>query len=88
MALSMTRPDIVNALRACARHSHNPSPRFWDALFHVPAYMNATEEIWLRFLRGSGLNLSVYADTDETATSNDRRAVSGVAVMLGDTDIR
>ena len=23
----MTRPDIANALRACARHSHNPSPR-------------------------------------------------------------
>ena len=22
----MTRPDIANALRACARHSHNPSP--------------------------------------------------------------
>ena len=28
----MTRPDIVNALRACARHSHNPSPRHWKAL--------------------------------------------------------
>ena len=23
----MTRPDIANALRACARHSHNSSPR-------------------------------------------------------------
>ena len=28
----MTRPDIANARRASARHSHNPSPRHWKAL--------------------------------------------------------
>ncbi|CAM9432500.1 unnamed protein product [Ascophyllum nodosum] len=31
----MTTPDIANALRACARHSHNPSPRYWKALLQV-----------------------------------------------------
>ena len=29
----MTRPDIANALRACARHSHNPSPRHWKRVY-------------------------------------------------------
>ena len=47
--------------------------------------MNTTEEIGLRFIRGSGLRLSVYADVDYAASSNDRRSVSSVAVMLGDT---
>ena len=28
----MTRPDMANALRACARHSCNPSLRHWKAL--------------------------------------------------------
>ena len=83
----MTRPDIANALRACARHSHNPSPRHWKAVLQVAAYVNATKEIGLRFVRGSGLKLSVYADADYAAASNDRRSVSGVAVMLGDTAI-
>ena len=83
----MTRPDIANALRACARHSHNPSPRHWKALLQVAAYVNATKEMGLRFVRGSGLRLSVYADADYAAVSNDRRSVSGVAVMLGDTAI-
>ena len=83
----MTRPDIANALRACARHSHNPSPRHRKALLQVAAYVNATKEIGLRFVRGSGLRLSVYADADYAAVSNDRRSVSGVAVMLGDTAI-
>ena len=76
----MTRPDIANALRACTRHSHNPSPRHWKALLHVASYVNATKEIGLRFAQGSGLRLSVYADADYAAASNDRRPVSGVAV--------
>ena len=41
----MNRPDIANALRTCARHSHNPSPRHWRALLQVAAYVNGTEEI-------------------------------------------
>ena len=88
MGLSvMTRPDIANALRACARHSHNPSPRHWKALLKVAACVNATKEIDLRFVRGSGFRLSVYADAYYAAASNDRRSVSGVAVMFGDTAI-
>ena len=83
----MTRPDIANALRACARHSHNPSPHHWKALLQVAAYVNATKEMGLRFVRGSGLRLSVYADADYAVVSNDRRSVSVVAVKLGDTAI-
>ena len=84
----MTRPDIANnALRACARHSHNPSPRHWKALLHFAAYVNSTKGIGLRFVRGSGVKLSVFADADYMAASNDRRSVSGVTVMLGDTAV-
>ena len=49
--------------------------------------MNSTEEIGLKFVRGSGQKLNVFADADYTAASNDRRSVSGMAVMLGDTAI-
>ena len=83
----MTRPDIANALRACVRHNQNPSPRHWKALLQVAAYVNATKEIGSRFVLGSGLKLSVHADADYAAASNDRRSVSGIAIMLGDTAI-
>ena len=83
----MIRSDIANALRACARHSHNPSPRHWKALLQVAAFVNATKEMGLRCVRGSGLRLSVYADADYAAASKDRRSVSSVAVMLGNTAI-
>ena len=49
--------------------------------------MNAAKDIDLRFVRGSSLRLSVYADADYAVASNDRRSVSGLAVMLGDTAI-
>ena len=83
----MTKPDIANAFRACARHSHNPSLRHWKALLQIVAYVNSTFEIGLRFANGSGLKLSVFGDVDYAAASNDRRSVSGEAVMLGDTAV-
>ena len=84
----MTTPDIANALRACARLSHNLSQRLWKALLQIATYVNTTREIGLRFVRGSGFRLSVYADADYAAASNDRKSVSGVAViMLSDTAI-
>ena len=49
--------------------------------------MNATKTIGSRFVRDSGLRLSVYADADYAAASTDRRSVSGVAVVLGHTAI-
>ena len=41
----MTRPDIANALRACAGDSHNPSPRHWKMLLQIAAYVNSTKEM-------------------------------------------
>ncbi|CAM9110405.1 unnamed protein product [Ascophyllum nodosum] len=60
----MTIPDIANALRACARHSHNPSPRYWKAPLQITAYVSCTKEVGLRFVRGSDLRFFVYADAD------------------------
>ena len=56
-------------------------------LLQVAAYVNATKEIGLRFVRGSGLKLpvyAVYADAYCSAASNDRRSVSGGAVLISD----
>ena len=83
----MTTPDIADELCACARYSHNPSPCHWKALLQVAAYVNATKKIDLRLVRSSGLRLSVYANADYAAASNDRRSVPGVVILLDDTAI-
>ena len=38
-------------------------------------------------MRGSGLKRSVFEDADYAAVSNNRRSMSDVAVVLGDTAI-
>ena len=83
----MTRPDIANALLACARHSHDLTPWHWRALLQVAVYINGSKEICLELVRGSGLRLPVFADADYVVKSNERRSVSSVAVLLRDTSI-
>ena len=36
-------------------------------------------------MRGSGVGLELYADSDYADKSNDRRSVCGIAVILGGT---
>ena len=72
---------------SCARHSHNFSPHHWKALLKNDAYANFAKELGLSFVRGSGPNLSVFADADFAAASNGLRSVVGAAVMLRDTAI-
>lgn len=41
-------------------------------------------EIGLGFMRGAGLELSMYGDADNAVASNYRRSLSGISVVLGD----
>ena len=79
----MTRPDVANAVRAVARHAHDPCENHWNALLQILAYLNATRELGITFRREETLSLSVYADADYTRKEADRRSISGVAVIMG-----
>ena len=79
----MTRPDFADTARAVARHSYNPCERHWVAVEKIPAYLNATQDLAITYARGSLLSLTVFADTDYASKATDRRAISGVVVMLG-----
>ena len=80
---TMTRPDISNAVRAVARHSHNPTERHWKAVLKIMAYLHGTRFMGLTFVRGSGLDLHAYSDADYADKANDRRSVSGTVITLG-----
>ena len=80
---SMMRPDISNAVRAVARHYHNPTDRHWKAVLNIMAYLHGTRGMGLAFSRGSGLDLTACSDADYADKSNDRRSVWGTAISLG-----
>ena len=81
----MTRPDIANAVRAVARQAHDPAERHWRAVRKIIAYLNKTKDLGLVFVKDGDRKLSVYVDADYANKDNDRRSVSGVAVMVGGT---
>ena len=78
----MRRPGIASAVRAVARHAHNPSARHWKAVRRIIAYLKATKDMGVVFQRGGDLKLSLFADADYADRCNDRRSGSGVALIL------
>ena len=80
---TMTRPDVSNAVRAVARHSHNPTDRHWKAVLNIMAYLHGTRGMSLTFVRGSGLDLIAYSDAAYADRPNDRCPVSGTVITLG-----
>ena len=84
----MTRPDIASVVRAVTRYAQNPSARHWKAVRKIIAHLKATKDLWVVSRRGGDLKLSLFADEDYADTCNDRRSVSGAAVMLENKAVR
>ena len=82
-----TRPDIANAARAVARHSHNPCERHWMEVIKILAYLNSTRDLGITYTKGEQLSLSVYTNADYASKETDRHSISGVAVMLGNAAV-
>ena len=71
----MTQPDISRAVRAMARQPHSPSDRHWKTDMKIMAYLHGIRGLGLTFVRGSGLELTVYRDAGYADESNDRPSV-------------
>ncbi|CAB1118960.1 unnamed protein product [Ectocarpus sp. CCAP 1310/34] len=81
---SQTRPDISNAVRAVARHSHEPKLSHWKAAPKVLNYLLGTAHLSLNFKRDSSVDVGtlVYVDADFASKATDRRSVSGALVFV------
>ena len=76
----MTRPNIANAARAVARHSHKPRERHWNAAMKILTCRNSRRDLGITHTKGKELSLSVYTDVDYASKETGRRSI---AVMLG-----
>ena len=83
----MTRLDITNTVRAVARHSINPTERHWKAVLQIIRYLLGAKDLGITFERRSGLDLSLLTDSDYAEKANDKRSVSGIAVVLGNAAV-
>ena len=51
------------------------------------AYLNSTRDLGITYKKGEELSLSVYTDAVCASKETDRRSISGVAVMLGNSAV-
>ncbi|CAB1112906.1 unnamed protein product [Ectocarpus sp. CCAP 1310/34] len=81
---NQTRPDISNAVRAVARHSHEPKKSHWKAAQKILNYLLETAHLTLKFKPDNSVDAStlVYVDADFASKANDRRSVSGAIVLV------
>ncbi|CAB1120053.1 unnamed protein product [Ectocarpus sp. CCAP 1310/34] len=81
---SQTRADISNAVRAVARHSHEPKKSHWKAAQKILNYLLETAHLTLKFKRDSSVDVGtlVYVDADFASKATDRRSVSGAMVFV------
>ena len=79
----LSRPDIVNAVRAVARYCRAPKMVHWKAALGVLGYAIRTSRFGNTFQRGTvgGFHLVSFADADYASKATDRRSVSGGVVM-------
>ena len=81
-----SRPDIANAVRSVARRTHDATEGDWDAVLKILGYLRGTKTLGLT-LTGKGGDLVAYADSNYATDREDRKSVSGGAIMYGDSCI-
>ena len=71
---SQTRPDISNAVRAVARHSHEPKKSHWKAAQKILNYLLETADLSLKFSKDAAVDVGtlVYVDADFASRATDR----------------
>ena len=76
-----TRPDISNAVREVARHSHDPSKKHWRAALKIIEYLKETRTMGITYKKSPSCRLVAYADSSFAENKDDRRSVSGGAIL-------
>ncbi|CAN0124018.1 unnamed protein product [Ectocarpus sp. 6 AP-2014] len=82
-----TRPDTTLSLNKLQRVAHSHTERMWNALLRIVSYLNATKDIGITYVRGSGLDLDVFVDSSYAANEIDMRSTTGLAVTVGGTAV-
>lgn len=79
-----TRPDIAVVVAKFCRFLENPGMKHWDAGFKVVKYLIKTQGHRIVYNGSKITKLIAYSDADWAGNRDNRRSVSGVALLLCD----
>nr|GEW42315.1 hypothetical protein [Tanacetum cinerariifolium] len=79
MYLTLSRPNIIFAICACARFQVTPKVSHLHAVKRILKYLKGKPHLGLWYPRDSPFNLVAYFDSDYVGSSLDRKSIIGAA---------
>ncbi|GKF26032.1 putative ribonuclease H-like domain-containing protein, partial [Tanacetum coccineum] len=83
MYLTSSRPDIMFAVRACARYQVNPKLSHLHVVKRIFIYLKCQPKLGLWYPKHSPFYLVAYTDSDYAGASLDRKFTTGGCQFLG-----
>ena len=83
MYLVNTRPNISFAINTLSQFMVEPRRVQWSTTKHVLRYVAGTVDYGLDYVRGDGVGLVGYSDSDWASCASDQKSTSGCCFALG-----
>nr|GEV40422.1 hypothetical protein [Tanacetum cinerariifolium] len=83
MHLTASRPDIMFAVCACARHQVTPKECHLHAVKRIFRYLNGHPKLGLWYPKESPFDLVAYSNSDYGGATQDRNSTTGGCQFLG-----
>nr|GEV26743.1 hypothetical protein [Tanacetum cinerariifolium] len=83
MYLTASRPDIMFAVCACARHQVTPKECHLHAVKRIFRYLKGHPKLGLWYLKESPFDLVAYSDSDYGGATQDRKSTTRGCQFLG-----
>nr|GFC30764.1 putative ribonuclease H-like domain-containing protein [Tanacetum cinerariifolium] len=83
MYLTATRPDIMFAVCATARHQVTPKTSNLLSVKRIFKYLTAYPKLGLWYPRDSPFDLEAFSDSDYAGANGDRKSTTGGCQFLG-----
>nr|GFA97058.1 uncharacterized mitochondrial protein AtMg00810-like [Tanacetum cinerariifolium] len=83
MYLTASRPDIMFAVCACARHQVTPKECHLHAVKRIFRYLKGHPKLGLWYPKESPFDLVAYSNSDYSSATQDRKSTTGGCLFLG-----
>nr|GEV04310.1 copia protein [Tanacetum cinerariifolium] len=81
--LWIARPDIMFSVYLCARFQENPKNTHLEVVKPIFRYIRGTSHLGLWYLKKTGIETVVYADSDHASDYADRKKTIGICKFMG-----
>ncbi|GJV85163.1 hypothetical protein Tco_1525061 [Tanacetum coccineum] len=81
--LTASRPDIMFSVCLCGRFQEDPKNSHLEAVKRIFRYIKSTTYLELWYLKRTGIETVVYADSDHVGDYVDKKSTSGICTFVG-----